>query len=1165
MPKARRKAATRTVGAPRLQVPAALGSPPKGRRKPATATSRGYYRFPTIHDDRIAFCGDDDLWVVGTQGGVARRLTVAKALSLRPVFSPDGTYIAFTSFDDGASEVFVIPSEGGEHQRLTFMGSNVLTLGWSPDGQEVLFASDAGQPFLMHHHLHAVSLKGGPPRAFNLGPARSIAHEPGGRGVVIGRNGLDPARWKRYRGGTAGTLWVDRQGKGRFRQILNTVRGNLASPMWIGKRIYFVSDHEGIGNIYSCRPDGRDLQRHTDQDEYYARFPGSDNRRIVYHAGADLFVFDTQTGQDRGVPVEIRTPRSQRQRKFITGSRNLESYSPHPKGHSAVLTVRGRPVTMGLWEGPVTEWGTPWRGRHRLATWLADGKRMVAVTDASGEERLEILTPGEGAREIDIGQDLGRILTLSVAPHPPQEAPKRKRGRGKTKKKTARKPPPPPDRIAVTNQRQEIFIVDLTRKKARLLERSDYDRVHGISWSPDGRWLAYGLPVGRRNIAIQIADAETGKTHPVTSGDFMDFCPCFDPEGKYLYFLSLRTYDPVYDLIQCSLGFPRGVRPYLMTLRADATSPFLPAPRPLGAKKPDHERGNNPWEVEASAGVAAGGAPAKAEKTPTKVAIDFEGIEGRVLGFPVAEGRYDDLQAIPGKIFLRSHPIEGSLGQHWSDTEPGTKSTIEVYDLVELKSGTLVTGASSFQIARDGKTLLYRAGRRLRAVMATAEPGKLPPGDEVGRRSGWIDLDRVRCAIRPAEEWRQMLAEAWRLQRDQFWVPDLSKIDWVRVYNRYLPLVDRVSSRAELSDLIWEMQAELGTSHCYEFGGDYRAWPQYATGLLGADLALDERQGTWKVVSIPEGDSWDAKQASPLASPGLNIRPGAVIHAVGGRAVGADLSPMECLVHQAGQEVWLTVSDPPGRGKRRAGKTATRTVSLRTLRSEQPLRYRAWAEGNRKWVHGQSRGRVGYVHIPNMGPAGYSEFHRYFLAEIDREGLIIDVRHNGGGHVSQLLLEKLLRKRIGYDINRYMAPEPYPSESPSGPMVALTDELAGSDGDIFSHSWKLYGLGPLIGKRTWGGVIGIWPRHPLVDGTITTQPEFSFWFKDVGWGVENYGTDPDIEVDVLPQDYAAGRDPQLQRGLREIMQQIREFKLAKPNLRERPSRALPRLPRRRKR
>ncbi len=376
-----------------------------------------------------------------------------------------------------------------------------------------------------------------------------------------------------------------------------------------------------------------------------------------------------------------------------------------------------------------------------------------------------------------------------------------------------------------------------------------------------------------------------------------------------------------------------------------------------------------------------------------------------------------------------------------------------------------------------------------------------------------------------------MLREVWRLQRDQFWVANMSGTDWEAIYRRYEPLLPRVATRGELSDLIWEMQGELGTSHAYEMGGDHRRPPQVALGHLAADLRAVDGGAGYEIARIVDGDAWDAAADSPLNAIGVQAKVGERIVSVNGQPVARDRPPQALLVHQAGTKVELTLA--PRKGDRKA---SPRTVLVTTLADEVPARYREWVERNRAWVHANSGGRVGYLHLPDMMSAGFAEFHRYFGAECDRDALIVDVRYNRGGHVSQLLLEKVARKRIGYNIMRWGRPEPYPSDSPAGPLVALTNEHAGSDGDIFSHCFKLMGIGKLVGTRTWGGVVGIWPRHPLVDGTETTQPEFSFWFGDVGWGVENYGTDPEIDVDNAPQDAVAKHDRQLEQALATALQ-----------------------------
>jgi tricorn protease len=433
--------------------------------------------------------------------------------------------------------------------------------------------------------------------------------------------------------------------------------------------------------------------------------------------------------------------------------------------------------------------------------------------------------------------------------------------------------------------------------------------------------------------------------------------------------------------------------------------------------------------------------------------------------------------------------------------------------------------------------------------------GDLPeePGDEPknasdpGRRSGWLDLSRASVEVEPQSEWLQMFHEAWRMQREQFWDAKMSGIDWDLVRERYVKLLPLVRTRAELSDVLWEMFGELGTSHAYEIGGDHRRPPQYRRGFLGADLVWNADAGGYEIAKIYRGDSWNRDIDSPLAEPGLAIVQGDIVFAIGGRALDAAVTPDQLLVNAAGHDVALTVG---GRKKEK------RRVIVRALRDERMLRYRAWVDANRAFVHERTQGRVGYVHIPDMGPWGFAEFHRGYLSEFNRDALIVDVRYNRGGHVSPLLLEKLARRRVGWDVARYGPPTPYPPESVGGPIVALTNQFAGSDGDIFSHVFKLYKLGPLVGKRTWGGVIGINPYHRLVDGTITTQPEFSFWFVDVGWRVENYGTDPDYDVDIAPQDDRAGFDPQMQKAL-ELIDAARASANGKPHFDARPQLLLP--------
>lgn len=1189
-------------------------------------STSGYYRYPTIRDETIVFVSEDDLWSVDAGGGMARRLTSNLGAVTYPALSPDGEQLAFVSTEEGSPEIYIMPAGGGTATRLTYMSSSVRIIGWNAAGTHIIFTSNYGRqtPAEMVLFQLAVDARNGTVDELPYGPARSIAWGTNGQ-VVLGRNVGDPARWKRYRGGTAGQLWIDAAGTGEFSHFLPDLDGNITSPLWLetaaGARVFFASDHEGIGNLYSARPDGSDLRRHTDHEDYYVRNPSTDGRRIVYHAGADLFVYDVAEDTTQAVNVDYRSPRVQRNRKFVYAGQYLNNARLHPSGQALAATVRGKSFAFYNFDGPVLQQGDRDGTRYRLTDWLNDGRRMVMISDAPGEEVLEIHSgdPDEPMRRLD-GLDIGRAVALKVSPME--------------------------DKVAIANHRHELLVVDLERETLTVVERSPYRHIGGFDWSPDGRWLAYGCSVTPQTTAIRLyqlpdevveeesekaegdgaADkpgqdaakpAAQGMIHTVTKPVLHDVAPAFDPDGRYLYFLSYREFNPVYDSLQFDLGFPWGMRPYLVTLRADLPNPFVPHPDlDVGAddeeEDEEHEEDEEVEEAETGAepddvageeeeaggdgspdadgmlsvpacatddniqadanyfegaksagddkaenGKAAEEAPELRNKSP-RLRIDLEQIERRVLAFPVPDGRYGRILGVKNKALFTEFPIYGQLDSDddWDEEDDDDYGTLRAYSFKDFRSESLADGVGWFELSRNRKKLLYRSGNRLRVIDAGE---KSPSGNGHPRKSGWIDLSRVKVSIDPQSEWEQMFREAWRLQRDQFWTEDMSEVDWGHVYERYFPLITRISTRSEFSDLMWEMQGELGTSHAYEFGGDYRSQPRYAQGYLGAPLAWDEDAGGYRIGEFVVGDPWDLRHSSPLADPGVDVRPGDVILAVNGQRVDRATGPLQLLVNQAGHEVLLTLAPRPANGEREA-ESSTRQITVRTISDEMPARYRAWVERNRQYVHEKGGGRVGYVHIPDMGPRGYAEFHRGYLAELAYDALVVDVRFNGGGHVSQLILEKLARRRIGYDLSRWGGAFPYPLESVAGPMVAVTNEYAGSDGDIFCHSFKLLKLGPLVGKRTWGGVVGISPRHPLVDGTITTQPEFSFWFEDVGWSVENYGTEPDIEVDVTPQDYVDGRDPQLDRAVDEVLRLVESTPILQPDLSTRPSRALPKLP-----
>jgi tricorn protease len=1077
----------------------------------------GYLRFPTIYRDQLVFTAEDDLWRVSVDGGRAERLTSGVAAATRARFSPDGQQIAFTSSGEGPDEVYMMPADGGPSRRLTYHAEHSEVVGWQPDGARILYASSAGLPSPRWRMLSGVSPQGSEPVRLTYGIANAIAFGPDGA-VVLGRNIREPAFWKRYRGGTAGYLWIDAQGTGEFKRLLD-LNSNIAAPCWVGNRIFFLSDHEGISNVYSCLPTGKDLQRHSSQETFYARNLATDGHLCVYHAGGDLFVLDPSTNRETRLQVDLAGSQTQRVRQFVPAGKFMDSYALHPKGKVVALTTRGKAFSMGNWEGAVLQHGQTDGPRYRLINWLADGKRLVAISDAGDEPRLIVFSADSSSPDRTLGKlDIGHVTALCASPVD--------------------------DQVLLMNHRNELLLVDLSTETLRVLDRSDYGRiedsdlVNGIAWSPDGRWVAYEQAIRAQQIIIKLCHIESGETYQVTDAVRRDTKPAFDPAGRYLYFLSARDFDPVQDAMHFEFSFPRGVRPYLITLRKDLRSPFQPESallRPEDEVKKAEERQKE-----------------KVSTTPVPewVKIDLDGIADRIVAFPVPEGRYGRVLGTRDGALFTTLPVEGLRADGMFSAKPKSNGSLEWYDFEKRKQEHIADEIGDISITADGTAVLCYSHDRLRVLKIGEKPPELPSSaaDKPNRASGWLDLERIKVSIRPGAEWRQMFGEAWRLQREQFWVADLAGVDWKGVYARYAPLVERLTSRGELSDLIWEMQGELGSSHTYEFGGEYRPHPNYHQGFLGVDWHFDADKGVYCIAHIVRGDPWNLKETSPLLAPGVDAKVGDAVLAINGQHLTPEQGPHLSLVNQAESELQILLQPSNG---------PARNVTVRALASEFGARYRDWVEANRRLVHEKTHSRVGYVHIPDMWVDGYAEFHRYYLAEYDYEGLIVDVRWNGGGAVSGLVLEKLARPRLGYGFQRWSPPDPYIYNSPRGKLVAITDENAGSDGDIFSHAFKMMGLGPLIGKRTWGGVIGISPYMQLADGTITTQPEFSFWFKDVGWGVENYGTDPTIDVDYTPQDYARGLDPQLERGIAEALRLIEEYPAATPTPEQHPYRGYP--------
>ena len=1058
-----------------------------------------YFSQPSVRGDWIAFVCDDDLWRVPITGGEALRLTSGLGLVSEPRFSPDGSQIAYLASDHGVMNIYVIPAAGGEAEKVLNISVTGL-IGWQDD-RTLLFNSHFESMYRGEGKAFALDIKKRELTRLPFGHATHLRFGQDGL-VVLGRHCGDSAHWKRYKGGTAGVLWVRRGRKDRFKRILKEIPTNIASPQLVGNRIYFISDHEGTGNVYECNLNGGNLRRLTHHQEFYARALEHDGTSLVYQCGAEIRLYNLRSKEDQLVPIRCATPAVQAQPRYESPARYLDGYAVSNNGEELTVIGRGHAFVMPIWKGAPQAIDQVRDVRYSSPTYSEDNRFCyLAACDSREEEHVWVYEfRTRGLKRLLPKMNWGKIWAMSHSPKGPW--------------------------LAVINNRQQLWLINTKTKKAKLIEQNKAQRPRDMAWSPDGTYLAYTSSLeDRRRSQVMIYNTRTQKLRPLMTPILADECPSFDPDGRYLYILSVREFVPCYNQTHFDLGFPFAGKPYAIPLRKDIGSPF----------DANFEPPN--WDKTGSA-----------KKEKPRVQIDFDGIEHRIIPFPTELGGYWRIAAGRGGVFMLREPVKPVMGDSWLEDRPGVD--LSFYNFEESKEEVFHRQVKSFQVLANGENVLLATGDSLRLL-----PSKGKPSSEkrIGRRDGWIDLNRVRLKIHPREEWKQMYREAWVLQREHFWRPDMSKVDWQGVYKRYLPILAKVKTRHEFSDLMWEMQGELGTSHCYELGGDVFRQPHYyPTGYLGGRFRFNKTARSFVVEELFEGDSWSKDTDSPLLASAVGMRVGDEILALDGHGFSDSLSLYDALENKARCKVDLKI--------RRRGSRQPEQVTVTTLAVQSQLLYRSWVEANKAFVHKHSAGRLGYVHIPDMGPHGYAEFYRHYLSEHVYDGLIVDVRYNGGGHVSQHILKVLAQRPLGFDETRHGGREFFPSYAVQGVMVGLTNETAGSDGDIFSHSFKLMGLGPLIGKRTWGGVIGINGQYSLRDRTVTTQPEFSFWFKDVEWEVENYGTDPDIEVEITPEDWAAKRDPQLMRGIEEALKLLKRHPPFRPVVKTYPDLAQPKLP-----
>jgi tricorn protease len=1082
-------------------------------------------RYPDIHGDRVAFCYAGDLWTAPAAGGLATRITAHSGLEQFPKFSPDGRWIAFTGQYDGDEQVYVVPAGGGVPRQLTFYpargpnpprgGWDNQVMGWTPDGTRVLFNTlrDAGG--VAERNLYTVPLEGGPEAALPMYTAGAGDYSPDGARMVYSPLFRDFRTWKRYQGGWAQDLWICDLKTLASENITNHARTDR-DPMWIGGAICFASDRDGTLNLYRYDLASKAISPLTRSTRGDVRWPSTDHRsRIVYELDGDLHVLELRDGTDTKLAIQVPDDGLAMRPARLAVERNIEDFALAPAGERALFVARGDVFTAPIEHGPTRNLTNSSNAHDKWARWSPDGRQVAFISDRSGEDQLWVIgQDGLGApRQLTTGL-VGMLYAPAWSPDGRQ--------------------------IAFSDKEGRIHVVTVADRRLRTVADEERGQVNDYVWSPGGSHLAFSLshPSGFRSIRVWASG--DGVIHQVTDELFNSFDPAWDPEGDYLYFLSDRDYAPQQSRKEPNFASSRNTGIFALALRKDVKHPFPPrsdevalgeGEGPEGERR-EGERGPGaarPGAVETPAGAAAGpagaagrgdAAPAKGEKPRRRVSkpitIDFDGIRGRATRVPVGAENYRDLTATAGHLLV----VRAGAGFNGRDSY--ARPALVLYSLKDREESVLSEGMGDYALSHDGsKVLVSESGKY---NLYDARP-KSKDKKTVSTRD--LAVDRV-----PAQEWAEVFEEVWRRYRDFFYVKNMHGYDWRALHDQYKVLLPHVAHRWDLTYVLNEMISELNCSHLYLDAGDFEVPPRAPVGLAGARFALDERAGRYRITKIYRGHNEEPRYRSPLTEVGVDARVGDYVLAIDGIELTAGDNIYQRLRHR-NDPVTLTLNAQPS-------ASGARRVRYQPIASEAGLIYLDWVLTNHETVSRATGGRVGYLHIPDMGAPGMYEFIKWFYPQIRREGLIVDVRSNGGGNISQQLIERLRRKLLGtnFGSTRDDHPNTYPGVVFTGPMVCLLNETSASDGDIFPYMFRQAGLGPLIGKRSWGGVVGISGRGPLIDGGGVSVPQSATASVDGQYVIEGHGVDPDIVVENDPASVAAGRDPQLERGIAEVLKRM---------------------------
>jgi len=1054
-------------------------------------------RFPTVSNDQIVFTAAGDLYTVPLAGGVARKLTsFSEGYEAFPRFAPDGASIAFTGEYDGNREVFLIPAEGGVPQRLTYtpslgrddisdrMGPNNLVMGWAHDGKRIVFRSRMAEWNDFNGQLYVVAKDGGRPEQIPLPRGGFCSFSPDDSKLAYNRVFREFRTWKRYRGGMADDIWI-------YDFATKTIENITANPaldiipMWSGDRIYFLSDRDEAKrmNLYVYDLAAKATRKLTNFTEFDIKFPSLGPKHIVFENGGYIYTFDLATEQTARVPVIIADDMVSGRGKVVKVDRRITNYEIAPDGQRALFGARGDVFTVPAKHGNTRNLtGTP--GIHeRSSKWSPDGRTIAFISDKSGVEEIWLMNQdGTGEpRQITTGGDTYKYAIAWS---------------------------PDGTKILWNDKMLRLAFVDVATKAVTVVATAEAGEITQFHWSPDSRWIAYGMPERETVNRIYLYSLDSKKAFPATDVWYNSGDPAFSRDGKFLFFVSDRDFSPVYSQTEWNHAYLAMSRIYFVTLTKDVKSPFEPKSDEV-AVKPEKPAAAAPAKPAAK-GEVKPAAKAEPEAVPT-VKVDTDGLMDRIAALPIERANY-------GRIYATGESVYYG---RFKDLE--RQPSLMLYNLAELKEQDLGK-MEDYEVSADGKKMLVGVDRSFGIIDLPKGPVKLETK---------LDLSGMEVALDLRQEWDQIYEESWRQMKEFFYAPNMHGVDWDALRLRYKPLAAAVNHRADLTYVIGELIGELSAGHTYVGGGDMPAAPKVKVGLLGAKLERDAKTGAHRIVRILKGQNWDRGLRSPLTEIGVNVKEGEFITAVDGRPLGEVKDIGAALYNKAGRQVTLRIAaGPDGKGGR--------DVVVVPIETENALYYNDWVEGNIAKVDKATDGRVGYIHIPNMGVDGLNEFVRRFYPQLRKKALIVDVRGNGGGNVSPMVIDRLMREMVMVGMARNQVPAPDPGAAFLGPKVCLCDEFSASDGDIFPFRFKTLKLGKLIGKRTWGGVVGIRGTLPLLDGGSLNKPEFAPFSPDgKGWIIEGVGVEPDIVVDNDPAREFAGIDDQLNKGIEVALEELK--------------------------